>query len=91
MTKLPSRQEIIELAKQLATPIDFTKLEEAGIIEKKGAWFKIKNLKNLPEYASRQVRSIKTDSRGNCYVQFPKSWKRAQVLYRRMTGKAYNK
>jgi hypothetical protein len=91
MIKIPSRQKIVALAKQLATPINFTELEKAGIIEKQGAWFKVKNMKNLPEYASRQIRSIKSDDRGNCYVQFPKSWKRAQQLYKRMTCKGYNK
>jgi hypothetical protein len=90
MDKIPSREEIIALAKQLATPIDFTKLEKAGVIKKQGAWFKVTNMKILPEYASRQIRSIKIDSRGNCYVQFPKSWKRAQMLYRKMRGKEYN-
>ena len=85
MTKISSRQEIVDLAKYLATPIDFTKLEKAGMIEKQGAWYKVNNLKDIPEYASRQIRSVKTDSRGNCYVQFPKSWKRAQQLYERMT------
>lgn len=33
------KKELIELAKQLATPIDFEQLEKEGIIEKKGAWF----------------------------------------------------
>lgn len=87
MDKIPSREEIIALAKQLATPIDFTKLEKAGVIKKQGAWFKVASIKTLPEYASRQIREIKTDGGGNCYVKFPKSWKRAQMLYRRMTGK----
>lgn len=90
MSKNVGRQEIIELAKQLATPIDFLGLEKEGIIEKKGAWFMVKSLKDLPEYVSMQVRSIKTDDKGNCFVQFPKSWKRAQRFYRRMTGKEYN-
>jgi hypothetical protein len=90
MAESPSKQEIVALARQLATPIDFEELEKVGVIEKQGVWFKVKNLKALPQYASRQIRSIKTDGKGNSYVQFPKSWKRAQQLYRRMTGKEYN-
>lgn len=90
MDKILSKQEIVALGRKLATPIDFEKLEKEGIIEKQGAWFKIKNLKAIPEHASRQIRSIKTDGKGNCFVQFPKSWKRAQQLYRQMTGKEYN-
>ncbi len=90
MSNNDRKDELVMLARQLATPIDFALLEKEGLIEKKGAWFKIKNLKALPEYASRQVRSIKTDGKGNSFVQFPKSWKRAQQFYRKMTGKAYD-
>jgi hypothetical protein len=90
MVKTNSKDKVIALAKELATPVDFTKLEKAGIIKKQGAWFKVKNLKVLPEYAASQIRSIKIDSGGNCYVQFPKSWKRAQLIYREMMGKEYD-
>jgi hypothetical protein len=86
--KIPNRQEIVALARFHATPIDFEQLEKEGVIEKKGAWYKV--LKALPEYASRQVRSIKNDREGNLLVQFQKSWKRAQQTYRRITGKEYN-
>jgi hypothetical protein len=53
-------------------------LEKEGILEKKGAWYKIK--KALPEHVSRQVRAVKTDGKGNSYIQLPKSWKKAQLL-----------
>ena len=90
MAESISKDEIIALAKILATPVNFVELEKDGIIEKKGAWFRITNMKALPEHASKQIRSIKYDRKGNCFVQFPTSWKRAQSLYRRMTGKAYD-
>jgi hypothetical protein len=85
MTKIPSKEEIIELARQAATPVDFEQLEKEGIIEKKGAWYKIK--KPLPEHVSRQVKAIKTDGKGNSYIQLPKLWKKAQQLYKRLSGK----
>jgi len=85
VAKIPTKEEIIELARQAATPIDFEQLEKERIIEKNGAWYKLN--KPLPEHASRQVKAIKTDGKGNSYVQFPKSWKRAQQIYRRMSGK----
>lgn len=81
------KNEIIELAKQLATPIDFEQLEKDGILEKKRAWFKVKDLKSLPEHVSRQVKSIKVDNQGNCLVQLPKSWTKSQKLYHRMVWK----
>jgi hypothetical protein len=85
---IPTKQEIVALARLHASPIDFEQLEKEGFIEKKGAWYKV--LKAIPEHVSRQVRLIKNDKEGNCFVQFSKSWKRAQQLYRRMTGKGYN-
>ena len=90
MAKIINKDEVIALAKKLATPVNFLELEKKGILEKKGAWYKIKSIKILPEYASAQIRSIKFDDKGNCFVQFPKSWKRTQQLYRRMTGKEYD-
>ncbi len=90
MDKIPNRREIITLAKQLATPIDFNKLEKTGIIKQQGAWFKISNIKLLPEHASRQISSIKIDDKGNCFVKFPRSWEKAQMIYRKMTRKSYD-
>ena len=90
MAQIINKDENIALAKKLATPVNFLELGGKGIIEKKGTWYKIKSLKALPDYASGQIRSIKFDDKGNCFVQFPKSWKRAQQLYRQMTGKEYD-
>lgn len=90
MAKIPTQKELIELAKLLATPIDFESLENAGVIERHGTWFKLLDFKALPEHAWQQARAIKSDDKGNNYIQFPKSWKKAQQLYKRMTGKDYN-
>ena len=90
MTKMSGRKGKIELAKQLATPVDFAKLEKEGIIEKRGAWYKVNSIKNLPEHAVRQIQAMKTNSKGQCFVQFPKSWKQAQQVYRRLTGKEFD-
>jgi hypothetical protein len=84
MTDIPSQEEMIELARQAATPLDFEQLEQEGIIEKKGAWYKIK--KPLSGHVSRQVKAMKTDGERNSYIQLPQSWKKAQQLYKRMSG-----
>jgi hypothetical protein len=42
MADIPSQEEMIELARQAATPLDFEQLEKDGILEKKGAWYKVK-------------------------------------------------
>jgi hypothetical protein len=85
MADIPSQEEMIELARQAATPLDVEQLEQDGILEKKGAWYKVK--KPLPEHVSRQVKAVKTDGEGHSYIQLPKSWKKAQQLYTRVSGK----
>ena len=90
MTKIPRREEKIELARQLATPVDVATLEKEGIIEKRGAWYKVNRIKDLPEHAARQIQAVKTDNQGQCFVQFPKCWKRAQQVYHRLTGKEFD-
>ena len=90
MAKFPSEGELIKLAKRLATPVEFEQLEKEGIIEKKGAWYMVKDFDKLPEYASRQINAIKTDGKGNNFVKFPKSWKKSQQLYRKMARKEFN-
>jgi hypothetical protein len=90
MTKIPRREEKIERARQLATPVDVAKLEKEEIIEQRGAWYKVNRIKDLPEHAQRQIRAMKTNSQGQCFVQFPKSWKHAQQVYRRLTGKEFD-
>lgn len=87
---IPSKEELVEIARQLATPIDFDQLEKEGIIQREGAWFRVKNLEGLPKHVSRQAGSYRSDGKGGFLLKFPKSWKRAQQIYRRMTGKEYN-
>ncbi len=89
MGHIVSKEEIIKFAKQLATAVDFELLEKKGVIEKKGAWYKIRDINSLPEYARQQVRAIKTDAKGNCLMQFRRPSKKAQQLYRRMSGKEF--
>jgi hypothetical protein len=90
MSEAMGKDELIALAKEAATPIDFVELEQKGLIEKKGAWYKVKSIHALPKSVSSQIRAVKTDRAGANLVQFPKSWTKAQRLYRKLTGKEYN-
>ncbi len=91
MTKpqIPTREEMVALLKEHATPIDYEKLEADGVLQKKGAWYQVKDIRTLPEYIGGQVTAVKNDSKGNCFVKLPKSWKKAQQLYKKVTGKEY--
>lgn len=71
-----TREDILEQANKLATPIDFDQLIAEGVLEKKGAWYKILDMKKLPEHARSQINELTTDGK----VKFTKSTKIAQKL-----------
>lgn len=84
------KNELIRICKLLATPIDYEKLEKDGILEKKGAWYKVKvSKKKLPEYISRQAKAMMSN-KGDFLIKLPKSWKKAQQIYKKMSGKEFN-
>jgi len=82
-----SKEDMIQVAKELATPIDFNQLIADGILIKSGAWYEVTDWKRLPPHANRQVREVKT-SDGKMLVKFTNRTKSAQKLYKKMTGKS---
>lgn len=89
------RTWLIEQAKLQATPIDYEQLQADGFIKKKGAWWEVLvPIAALPEHVQAQVKEImietKTTEQGKgskSFVKLPKSWKKAQQLYRSLSGK----
>ncbi|WP_027390906.1 hypothetical protein [Chrysiogenes arsenatis] len=71
-----SREKILEKAKNLATPINFEDLIANGILEKKGAWYKILDMERLPEHAKDKITEFASDG----MVKFLKATKSAQKL-----------
>ena len=82
-------KELIAALKAQATPIDFQKLEAEGLLHKKGAWYLVKNIHDLPKHVGLQIGEIKVDRKGNNLVKLPGSWEKAQRVYKRATGKEY--
>lgn len=59
------REKIIELARELATPIDFDELIAKGILIRRSAqWYEVVDFKALPSHASRQASELKQDRDG---------------------------
>ncbi|MCW8880411.1 MAG: hypothetical protein OQJ89_00395 [Kangiellaceae bacterium] len=75
-TPIMTKQEALELAKQLATPIDFDQLIKDGIIEKKGAWYQVLDMERLPKHAKKQITEFTQDGK----VKFSLATKSAQKL-----------
>ncbi len=71
-----SKEEMLEKAKSLATPIDFEALISDGILEKKGAWYKILDMERLPDHAKDKI----TEFASGGMVKFSKATKSAQKL-----------
>jgi len=70
---------LLEQAKKLATPIDFDALIAQGVLEKKGAWYKVPDWDKLPEHAEAKAYSIRTDGT-DILVKFSKATKAAQKI-----------
>ncbi len=63
-----SPEELARLTEMFATPIDFDELIAQGVLEKKGAWYVIKDMSRLPEHARRKIKQLKSPN----LVQFHK-------------------
>ena len=63
------------IAAELATPIDFDALIAAGVLERRGSWYKLLKPDQLPSHAMRKVKSVRTE-RQQTFLKFHKSAKR---------------
>ena len=77
-----TEDELWQALEDAAKPIDFDALIAEGIIEKDGAWYKVPNMKALPQHASRKIKTIKTGPKG-IRVQFRAPTKGAARLLRK--------
>lgn len=86
------REEMIETARLLATPIDFPDLIERGILGPlKGGWYQLLRADLLPQHARRQATAIKQVTKrgeGKTYLKFGKKYAQAAKLFRQLTGKS---
>lgn len=55
-----------------AQPIDFTALENSGVISKEGAWYRLLKPNELPEHAQVKIREFEKDPKG-IRVKFSKT------------------
>jgi len=89
MNNLPNRSELTEVARLLATTIDFDALIREGVLEKLGSWYLIRDADRLPKVAMERAYAVKTGPDGSALVRFTSesSRKASARLYRQLTGK----
>lgn len=63
-SQIPSPDEIRALREKLSKPIDFDALIEQGVLEKSGAWYVVKDMNKLPDYAQAQISGLQTHKNG---------------------------
>jgi hypothetical protein len=68
-SRLPTRKEIQAQKDLLSAPIDFDGLTKAGVLEKKGAWYVVKDMTALPGHVQAQISSIQTSKPGQMMVK----------------------
>lgn len=87
------REEMIETAKLLATPIDFAELIESGTLGPlKGGWYQLIRADLLPAHARRQAIAIKqVTKRGESktFLKFGKKYAQAAKIFKQLMGKAF--
>ncbi len=57
--KIMTAEEWAEGTRELIKPIDFDTLIEAGVLEKKGAWYKVLKYNELPSHVRAKVIAMK--------------------------------
>lgn len=77
----------------LATPIDFEDLQRRGILVKAGAWYRVRNLNELPEHACKKIYELAYDAKGTKVKfakasSFEKLAKRSQQMETKSKSKA---
>jgi len=77
-----TKEYVLEQAKSLAEPIDFDGLISQGLLEKKGAWYKIPRMTDLP----RHVRDRMIEYRSDGCAKFAKGTKAAERLVKKLSG-----
>jgi hypothetical protein len=72
------RNDVIELARALAKPIDFEALERRGALKKRTKyWYQVVDQKQLPDYIWKQATELRFEG-SSVSIKLPVTWKRAQ-------------
>ena len=86
VTKKPSAimtaEELEELLKEAVTPIDFEELVQAGVLVKRGTWYAIRKLDELPSHAKSKIKSIRQTKKNEVLVKFQAVSKRTEKLFK---------
>lgn len=88
MIKPPSSDDLAEVTRLLATPIDLETLVRDGVLEQHGMWYLIKDIERLPKEALSRAHEIQFGPDGTL-VKFSSESARkgAARLYHQLTGK----
>ncbi|MBI3425020.1 MAG: hypothetical protein HY011_18955 [Acidobacteria bacterium] len=67
-------KEIEQRRKLVALPIDFDALIAEGLLEKKGAWYKVTDISKLPQHVRAKMGALRTEPQGT-FVRFRRARK----------------
>ena len=76
--------ELVQLTKEGSAPIDFDSLIKAGVLEKKGDWYKVLKMDELPSHAQVKIDVINS-SKGDVLVKFRTPSKRLAKMLKPAT------
>ncbi len=89
-TKKPSTimitKELEELLNEAVIPIDFEGLVQAGVLEKRGSWYAILNINELPPHAKSKIKTIRQNKHKEVLVKFREVSKKTEKLFKSYTS-----
>jgi hypothetical protein len=87
MAKRVTHDEMLRLLHNLARPIDFDFLVAEGVLTRRGAWFEVDNLHQMPAYMRQQITDVQTDGTGGVRVKFGTDRDKVRRLLDELTPK----
>ena len=58
------RERLAEENEKMAKPINYDELIEKGLISKVGAWYRVNDIRRLPEHVSAKITETFQDQKG---------------------------
>lgn len=75
-----TKEELRDRIKVLTTPIDFDALIKSGVLEKKGARYKVIKWNELPPHATGKIKTVTQSDKGTFVTFYPVDKKLAKVV-----------
>ena len=86
MGDIMSKQEALDVLKEMAKPFNLDELVTNGVLKKSGAWYSILKPDVLPAHVMKHTSALQQTAKGETLFKFQKDWKKAARFYKTISG-----